>query len=123
MAKTVLVHSESRKGRPVYAVLGSRRWECEWYELTERAERRRLADPDNYEHDRDCDEVCCSSAHRTKEQAIEAGRKEAKNSVYGVAIVQEHSLDWYVEEDNVGEWEPTGPQIEVDAATGEANEV
>ena len=118
----VLIHSESFKGKPVYGQLGARRWECEWYELSKGAQKRFDADP-NYEHDHDRDEVCRVSIHATKEAAIEAGRKVAPGSVYGCALVQEHFLDWMVEEDGVGEWESVGPQFEVDAVDGEVVEV
>ena len=117
----VVVHSESRRGALVYGKLGERRWECEWYMLTASAQKRFDADP-NYEHDHDRDEVCHTSVHKTKDAAIAAGKKVAGESVYGSALVQEHVLDWFVEEDRVGEWEPTGPQFEVDA-TGDVGEV
>lgn len=116
-----LVHSESRKGKPVYGTIGDRRWECEWQELTPSAVKLREADPEA-EHDRDRDEATRVSAHATKDEALAAARIEAPRSVYGVAIVQEHELAWFVREDNVGEWEPRGPQFEVDA-TGEAMEL
>lgn len=110
----VLVYSASRKGAPAYGHIGDRRWECEWYELTAAGQKRHDADPD-YEHDHDRDEVCCVSVHKTKDDAVAAAQKAAPESVYGCAIVQEHVLDWMVEEDRVGEWEPTGPQFEVDS--------
>jgi hypothetical protein len=113
MPTSVLVYSESYRGKPVYGTLGARRWECEWYELTPAA-RERYKQPD-YEHDHDRDEVCCVSVHKTKDAAIRAGRKAADGSVYGCAIVQEHVLEWFVEEDRVGDWEPCGPKFEVDA--------
>lgn len=116
-----LVYSESRKGAPVFGNIGNRRWECEWFELTPAAQKRYDADP-NYEHDHDRDDVCRVSVHRTKAAAIAAGRKAAGESVYGCAIVQEHVLDWFVEEDNVGDWEPVGPQFEV-VDKGEVAEV
>lgn len=109
----VLVYSESRKGAPVFATLGARRWECEWFELTPGA-KRRYAEPD-YEHDHDRDEVCRVSVHATKDAAVDAARRVVKDSVYGCAIVQEHVLDWFVEEDRVADWEPVGPQFEVDS--------
>lgn len=108
-----LVYSESRKGAPVFGRLGDRRWECEWYELTDGARKRHDADP-NYEHDHDRDEVTVVTVHATKDAAIESGRKHAPGSVYGCAMVQEHVLDWMCEEDRVAEWEPVGPQFEVD---------
>lgn len=118
----VLVYSASRKGAPVFGKIGDRRWECEWYELTAAAKRRYEASPD-YEHDHDRDEVCYMTAHKTKDEAVAEGRAKAPNSVYGCAIVQEHALDWMVEEDRVAEWEPIGPQFEVDALGGEVRQV
>jgi hypothetical protein len=91
---------------------GKRQWECEWYELTTGARKRFNADP-TYEHNHDFDEDCYSSVHATKDEAIASGKTHAPGSVYGCAIVQEQV--WTVDEDRVGEWEPTGPQFEVDA--------
>jgi hypothetical protein len=114
MSAQVFVYSASRKGAPVFGRLGNRRWECEWYALTAAGQKRHDADPE-YEHDHDRDEECCVSVHRTKDEAIAAARTVAPESVYGCALVQEHVLDWMVEEDRVAEWEPCGPQFEVDA--------
>lgn len=117
-----LVYGESRRGRLVYGTLGSRRWECEHYELTAKAKARRDADPDNYEHDRDVDEVASSKVFPIKEAALAYAKTVAPGSVYGCAIVQQQMLEWFVEEDGVAEWEPTGPQFEVDA-NGEVAEI
>lgn len=117
----VIVYSASRKGSLSYGTIGDRRWECEWHALTKDAEKRFWADS-NYEHDHDMDEICRVTIHKTKDAAIAAGTRVAVGSVYGCAIVQEHILDWFVEEDRVGEWEPVGPQFEVDAL-GEVAEI
>ena len=116
-----LIYSDSRKGAPVFGNIGQKRWECEWHELTTSARKRYDADP-NYEHDHDRDEVCRVSVHGTKNAAIAVAKKVAPESVYGCAIVQEHALDWFVEEDNVADWEPIGPKFEVDGY-GEVREI
>lgn len=121
MTTKALVYSASRKGAPAFGNIGDRRWECEWFELTKAARKRFDADPD-YEHDHDTDEVCRVTVHRTKAEAIAAAKSVASNSVYGCAIVQEHVLEWFVEEDRVGEWEPCGPKFEVDGL-GEVAEI
>lgn len=120
--KRVLVYSESKPGAPVYGDLGDRRWTVTVYELTDRAEKRRKADPDNYEHDRDTDEVECSSSFKTFEQAVAVAKRQAPGSVYGSATVQEEQLEWYVEEHHVGEGEACGPEFEVDS-NGDAAKV
>jgi hypothetical protein len=109
----VWIISESQKGAPVYAHAGDRRWECEWHELTPSARKRYEADP-NYEHDHDNDERCCVTTHPSKEAAIATAKKKARGSVYGCAIVQQHEVvqDEYYQA--AGEWEPVGPQFEVD---------
>lgn len=116
-----LVYSESTRQHHVFGHIGAHRWECNWFELTAGAVKRRSADP-KYDHDHDRDEIGRVSVHETKEAAIEAAKKVAPNSVYGCAIVQEHILEWFVETDNVAEWEPYGPQFEVDSR-GDVGEV
>lgn len=116
-----LVYSASRKGSPAYGDVGDRRWECEWYELTTAAKARAAADPD-YEFDHDTDFACRVTVHGSKGLAVAAARKVAPSAAYGYAVVQEHVLDWMVEEDRVAEWEPVGPQFEVDH-NGEVAEV
>jgi hypothetical protein len=107
-----LIYSESRRGKPVFGRIGARRWECEWYELTAAARKRYDADP-HYEHDHDRDEVTRVEVFPTKDAAVAHAKTVAGDSVYGCAIVQEHVLDWFVEEDRVADWEPVGKQFEV----------
>lgn len=65
------------------------RWEVEWYELTAKAEARRNADLDTYEHDRDADEEACCQYFKTKEAAQRYARKvvDSRKTVYGYATV------------------------------------
>ena len=88
---------------------GKRRFEVEWQELTQAAQKRYDADP-NYEHDRDSDEVNVARHFDTKAdaEAFAAAKADSGDTVYGCATVTEQVVDWYVEEDRIAEWADVG---------------
>src|SRR5262245_18024252 len=103
-----------------YQELGAKRWEVEWYVVTEKAQRRvqdaeAAGRQDEYDPDRDIECECRSFPHRAKGLAIAYAKRMANcdRSAYGCATVTEQVVAWYVEEDRVAEWVNVGESISV----------
>ena len=95
------------------APLGKRRWEVEWQELTKKARERYNADRENYEHDRDMDEVNVVEYFETKEEAAAFALQKAQSgtTVYGACTYVEQEVVLMDTDDkypDVGEWENIG---------------
>lgn len=100
--------------------LGAERWQCEWQEVRPEALKRQAAD-DNIELDMDVDIMTCCTFHKTEAKAKAAAfdtlKRRADWLAFGSIIIQLQRVDWFVEEDKVGEWIDIGePQyLESDA--------
>jgi hypothetical protein len=105
----------------VYEDFGAKRWEVEWYEVTEKARARVAAaeakgEYDEFDIDRDIVARAVPFPHRSKGLAIAFAKRKAhsEKSAFGHATVTEQTVDWYVEEDRIAEWVNVGEPISVD---------
>jgi hypothetical protein len=92
--------------------LGAKRWVAEWYVLEAWAEAKVAANPD-YEWDPHKDIRTVRTVHVTRAAALRSARRGAGESMFGVAEVKHQVVDWYVEEDRIGEWVDAGQAEEV----------
>lgn len=103
-----------------YEELGAKRWDVEWFVVTEKALRRvREAEEKGETEDIDPDrDVLCYHKPfpwKAKGLAIAYAKKMAvcERSAYGSATVTPEVVDWYVEEDRIAEWTNAGEPIYV----------
>ena len=88
-----------------YRNLGERRWVVDWQELKPSCKAKDTTQ-ENWEFDYDRDLIYHLNVAPNKAAALRFAEKmiaEGRN-FFGAATVREQVVDWFVEEDRMGEW-------------------
>ena len=94
----------------VYEELGARRWYISWEQLKP---GRTVKPGEDIDFDRDT--YTAYAAYKTKDAATKAAKRVLKSGkpFFGAITLIEQTVDWFVEEDRVAEWQDCGQPEEI----------
>lgn len=98
--------------------IGDVRWAVEWWTITDKADEQRraaVAAGEPWEWEPDTDVLTQRVGFNSLGDARKAARRIVRDgrSFFGCATIQKQVVDWFVEEDHMGEWSDVGEAEEV----------